>query len=102
RRQSKGFDADTLATVLEAWRAQATEESIAKHSPASVAATFELLRAARGRSLAQALELEFQAASRALRRPDFLEGVRAALVDKAHRPRWSSAFARRPLSDLTV
>ena len=97
RRQSAGFDAETLAAAYEAWRAQAAEQSIAAHSPASVAWTFELLRAARGLSLAQALELELAAAKRAIRHPDFLEGVRAVLIDKDHRPRWHEAFDPVPV-----
>jgi enoyl-CoA hydratase/carnithine racemase len=88
QRRSRGFDAETLPAVYQAWRAQATEQSIAEHSPASVAWTFELLRSARGLSLAEALGLELAAAKRAIRHPDFHEGVRAVLVDKDRRPRW--------------
>ena len=97
RRGSAGFDAETLAAVVRAWRSRASEEVIAAHSPASVASTFELLRAARGRTLAQALVLELDAARRAIRHPDFLEGVRAVLIDKDHRPRWNEAFDPVPV-----
>ena len=96
QRQSAGFGADTLAAVIQAWRGQATEQIIAAHSPASVACTFELLRAARRLSLPQTLKLELDAAMRAIRRPDFIEGVRAVLVDKDRRPRWSAASNPRP------
>jgi len=103
QRQSKGFDAESLAAAYQAWRGQATEQIIATHSPASVAWTFELLRAARRLSLPQALALELDAAKRAIRHPDFIEGVRAVLVDKDRRPRWSAASNARPrLCDLTV
>ena len=49
------------------------------------------------RTLAEALVLELEAARRAIRHPDFLEGVRAVLVDKDHRPRWHEAFDPQPV-----
>src|SRR5262245_28180417 len=94
QRESTGFNAETLAALNRAWRGQATDQTIAAHSPESVACTFELLQAARGLSLPQALELELVAAKRAIRHPDFIEGVRAVLVDKHRRPRWSEASTR--------
>lgn len=89
QRQSTGFDASTLAALNKAWRDQATEQGIATHSPAGVGRAFELLKAAHGHSLPRALQLELDAAKRAIRHPDFIEGVRAVLVDKDRRPRWS-------------
>jgi enoyl-CoA hydratase/carnithine racemase len=94
QRQSTGFDAATLAALNQAWRGQATEQSVAAHSPASVRRTFELLNAARGHSLPRALQLELDAAKRAIRHPDFIEGVRAVLVDKDRRPWWSRGQGR--------
>ena len=94
QRRSTGFSAETLVAMNPAWRGQATEQIIAGHSPASVVCTFELLQAARSLSLPQALELELDAAKRAIRHPDFIEGVRAVLVDKHRRPRWSEASTR--------
>ena len=36
----------------------------------------------------EALALEFQLAMRMIRRDDFVEGIRAVVVDKDHSPKW--------------
>jgi enoyl-CoA hydratase len=37
------------------------------------------------------MQLEFAVAARIIERPDFVEGVRALIVDKDNRPVWSPA-----------
>ncbi len=61
-------------------------------SPMSLAITFDLLGAGAdpGTTLEECLAREFDLARRTAREPDFHEGVRAALVDKDRRPRWSA------------
>jgi enoyl-CoA hydratase len=63
---------------------------IAGKCPFSLKMTLRALRAARGYGrLEPCLELEYRLALACLARPDFREGVRAAVVDKDRHPRWS-------------
>ncbi len=58
-------------------------------SPFSVRATLDLFEGHAERDLEQALVREFAAVREAVRHPDFVEGVRAVLVDKDHSPIWA-------------
>ncbi len=73
------------------WRewAQETLATLAKRSPLSLRVTFEQLRRGRRyRTLKEALIVEYRLATRMIRQPDFLEGVRAVIVDKDQSPKW--------------
>jgi len=59
-------------------------------SPTSLKLTLRLLRLGRSSArLEECLVREYRAACRALRGHDFYEGIRAAVIDKDKRPRWS-------------
>jgi enoyl-CoA hydratase/carnithine racemase len=58
-------------------------------SPTSAAVIFELLKRGRGRSLRECFDLELNLALEFCRRPEFVEGVRALLIDKDKKPRWN-------------
>jgi len=88
RTRAAGFDAPGLPEVLAAWRAAAGSEALQAFSPAALAQTFELLRAAKGKSLRECLALEFEGSMHAAQHPDFIEGARAVLVDKDRKPKW--------------
>jgi enoyl-CoA hydratase len=90
RRRAAGFDAPRLADVLAAWRAADGPEALAAFSPAALVQSFELLRAAKGKSLRTCLELEFDGSMIAAVHPDFIEGARAVLVDKDRQPKWQA------------
>lgn len=77
-----GEDGAFAASVLESLRAM---------SPTSLAVTFELIRQGAGLTLPQATALELRVGRHVTRMPDFIEGVRAALVDKDRTPRWQPA-----------
>ncbi|MGI4946980.1 MAG: enoyl-CoA hydratase/isomerase family protein [Janthinobacterium lividum] len=67
---------------------QAAEE-IATRSPFSLKATLRALRAAPGLGrLEPCLEQEYRLALACVCRPDFVEGVRAAVIDKDRSHRW--------------
>jgi len=59
-------------------------------SPTSLKLTLLLLRLGRSSGcLEECLTREYRVACRALRGHDFYEGIRAAVIDKDKRPRWS-------------
>lgn len=66
-----------------------TGEGIAAKSPTAVVATLTALRrAAQLETLEDALNQDYRVSVRALRWPDFAEGIRAQLVDKDRNPKW--------------
>lgn len=72
--------------------ARAAAETIVSRSPTSVAVTLEALRRARHMTnLREALDQEFRIAGRLHRGHDFVEGVRAQVIDKDRDPHWSPA-----------
>ncbi len=78
-RDGSRFAADTLATL----RAR---------SPMALKVTLAALRQARSlATIGDCLELELRMSGPMARRPDFLEGIRAAVIDKDLSPRWSPA-----------
>ena len=89
RSGGKGFAAETLATM-------------ARMSPLSMACTVEVLHRLRGPSitLEKALDLEYRFTFRAMEHGDFLEGIRAAIIDKDRRPTWQ--FADRDVPPVAV
>ncbi|MGA0778227.1 MAG: enoyl-CoA hydratase/isomerase family protein [Gemmobacter sp.] len=60
--------------------------------PLSMAATLAIVRAARtDRDLRAAIAREFRFTARAIAQGEFLEGVRAQVIDKDRAPRWRHA-----------
>ncbi len=70
--------------------AAAALKSINRNSPLSMACTIEMIHRLRGPSLTmgKALDLEYRYTARAMEHSDFLEGVRAAIIDKDRSPKW--------------
>ncbi len=70
--------------------ARAAAEEIARRSPLSVAISLEALRRAAGfADRAAQYDQELALAVRLTTGPDFVEGVRAQLVDRDRQPRWA-------------
>jgi enoyl-CoA hydratase len=90
------YAGDRAEDILAALRAapepeaQKAANEIAMNSPTSIKVTLEALRRARklGR-LEECLDQEYRMVSASIRTPDFVEGVRAAVVDKDRNPKWS-------------
>jgi enoyl-CoA hydratase len=94
----------TVEAILAALRgcpqaeAQAAAQELAGKSPTSLKVALRLLQEARaGGNLDDCLQREYIAARAAIRSHDFVEGVRAAVVDKDRHPRWSPSA----LADVT-
>ncbi|MEV7440057.1 enoyl-CoA hydratase/isomerase family protein [Streptomyces sp. NPDC091204] len=92
------YAADTVEEIVDRLLAQGVPaakeaaEAILAKSPTALKVTLASLRrsAALG-SLEPVLAQEFRVSCHALRSPDLVEGVRAQVVDKDRRPRWSPA-----------
>lgn len=90
------YTGDDLAVIRErlaghpADAAQAAGKEIAGKSPTSLAVTLRSLRTAAGMpGLRAALDQELRLSAALLRLPDLAEGIRAQIIDKDRRPRWS-------------
>lgn len=61
---------------------------IAERSPTALVLTLKLLRYNEGRPLAEVFANELKSAAFISRHPDYIEGVRARLVDRDDQPKW--------------
>lgn len=66
-----------------------TLEALRRNCPLSVTCALEMIRAARGMTLEEALRQEYRFTSRCMEQGEFLEGVRAAVIDKDRAPKWA-------------
>lgn len=86
------FSAPTLPDILDRLRADGSEwalkslESVEKGSPLSALMIFSAVRGAT--SMEIALRNEYRFVSRVLEHGDFLEGIRAIVIDKDRNPAW--------------
>ncbi|MFN7003215.1 MAG: enoyl-CoA hydratase/isomerase family protein [Roseinatronobacter sp.] len=69
--------------------ARKTLATLRRNSPLAMACTLAMLRKlGRDSTIRQALVQEFRGTCRSLEQGDFLEGIRAAIIDKDKSPRW--------------
>ncbi len=98
------FHGDALSDILTTLRAEDSDfardtlKRLSRNSPLSMACTIEALHRLRGPSLTleKALDLEYRFTARAMEHGDFLEGIRAAIIDKDRRPNWQFADMHVP------
>ena len=76
--------------LLSAW-ADETLQLMKARSPTMLAVAFEQMQRGRGLNFAQCLRMEFGMARRCFEQGDFIEGVRALVIDKDNAPRWRPA-----------
>lgn len=89
------FAGDTTGDILRSLRADAGEfardtlATLSRNAPLAMAATVEMLHRLGGApDIRRALDLEYRYTFRAIEQGDFLEGIRAAIIDKDRSPRW--------------
>jgi enoyl-CoA hydratase len=89
------FAGDGVEQIVEALRAAGTDWAnaqlgvLAAKSPQTLKVAFRQLRlGAQAKSFAENMAMEYRIAARVVQRHDFLEGVRAVIVEKDNAPRW--------------
>ncbi len=63
-------------------------QRLSERSPTALTVTLQLLRHNQGRTLEEVFAMDLKASRFLLNHSDYLEGVRARLIDKDDRPRW--------------
>ena len=89
------FKGDTVQGIIKAlseldapW-AEKARIDISRASPLSLLCTLRLIRTAReNNNLETALENELRFTARAVEQGEFLEGIRAAIIEKDRKPKW--------------
>lgn len=92
------FGFDTLEAIIAAldadgsqW-AQAQIATLAQKSPQTLKVALRQIRAGGAMAdFADVMAMEYRIGARVVSRPDFLEGVRAVIIDKDNAPRWNPA-----------
>lgn len=80
-----------IVAALEKAGDEETLKPLRRNSPLAMAAGLSMIRASRGdRRLQESLSREYRFTWRATECSDFLEGVRAQIIDKDRNPRWSA------------
>ena len=89
------FAGETLADILRSLHTEDTDftretlKKLKRNAPLSMACAIEMIHRLRGSdSIERALELEYRFTHRAMEHGDFIEGIRAAIIDKDRAPRW--------------
>ncbi|TCO70571.1 enoyl-CoA hydratase/isomerase family protein [Rhodovulum euryhalinum] len=104
------FAGETLRDVVSALTADRTDfaadtlNRLSRGSPLAIACTIEMQhRLGPGATIRSALALEYRFTHRAPEHSDFLEGIRAAIIDKDKAPNWRHAgLASVPLADVAA
>ncbi|WP_377188096.1 enoyl-CoA hydratase/isomerase family protein [Ruegeria meonggei] len=98
------FGGEGLGDILNTLRrsdddiAAAALTLMTRNAPISMACTVEMLHRLRSPTLTlrKALELEYRFTFRAMEHGDFIEGIRAQIIDKDRNPRWQFADLNVP------
>lgn len=93
-RDLSAFGGATLAEIMDTLEKTGDSDALKplkRNSPLSMAASLALVRAARGdQRMQESLSREYRFTWRATTETDFLEGVRAQIIDKDRNPKWAA------------
>ena len=96
------FGGERLGDIVRALRASGTDfaqdalRRLSPNAPLSMACAVEMIHRLRGSgTMHRALELEYRFTYRAMEKGDFLEGIRAAIIDKDKSPKWRHAHLEK-------
>lgn len=98
------FGGETLLDILNSLKSSDSEfaaqalKALSRGSPLSMACTIEMLHRLQGPAadIRRALDLEYRFTHRAMEKGDFLEGIRAAVIDKDRSPKWQHSLDNPP------
>ena len=90
------FAGESLGDILNSLEndggefAQDAIKRLSRNAPLSMACTIEMIHRLRGRNLTmrKALDMEYRFTYRAMEHGDFIEGIRAQIIDKDRNPKW--------------
>ncbi len=101
-----GHDIHEIIAALAAMGGKFAEDTLAvilRNSALSEEATLRLVRMTRAEpTIREALDNEFRFTLRAVEHSDFLEGVRAQLIDKDRQPKWKYDHASLPMEAVAA
>ncbi|MCT2540722.1 enoyl-CoA hydratase/isomerase family protein [Sedimentimonas flavescens] len=101
-----GHDIHEIVASLEASGSDFGRETLAilrRNSALSEEATLQLVRMTRATpTIRAALENEFRFTLRAVEHSDFLEGVRAQIIDKDRNPQWKYSLETLPMAAVSA
>ena len=102
------FGGETLADILNALRGSDSEfaakslKTLSRNSPLAMGCTLEIIHRVRGSdSIRPALDQEYRFTYRSMEHGDFLEGIRAQIIDKDRNPRWKHEIDSVPAVDVS-
>lgn len=101
---SPHFGGETLGDIVNSLRSDESDfavdalKTMTRNAPLSMACAIEMIHRLRGPTadIRRALGLEYRFTSRAMQHGDFIEGIRAAIIDKDRNPHWKHALATLP------
>lgn len=103
-RDLSAFGGRHVADIFDALRIAGDSESLTaleRNSPLSMAAALVMVRAARGDlRIQESLSREYRFTARATQHSDFLEGVRAQIIDKDRSPKWAAEATTQAVQDI--
>ena len=105
---NRHFGGETLGDILRSLRQEETDftadalKRLGRNAPLAMASAVQMIHRLRGSDdIVAALDLEYRFTARAMEHGDFLEGIRAAIIDKDKSPKWRHDLDKVPAVDVS-